>query len=300
MNGDANRFRHLVVGVDPDGSSDFAVDAAIKVAGHFASDVEFVCAAPPERVAWIGLDRGLAKKLESLRLGTVEEKAREGLERGARHFGHDARFLNQRLRVVPGNPADVLIERAKGLPSGIVFLGAHRKRGILELGDTARKVLHHVGSGVWMQPSELGGVQRILAPIDPHDGRHEEVLGGARELARRFEADVTALHVFVPPDQTDAPELGLAISWSNDVIGPMRTHARAAFDQALERFEWDGVRHEAAFVEGRSQDVILERSNEAQLVVMGTHGRSRIAGLLLGSVAHAVLRESDIGVLAFR
>jgi nucleotide-binding universal stress UspA family protein len=73
-----------------------------------------------------------------------------------------------------------------------------------------------------------------------------------------------------------------------------------AFEDALKAFDWKGVEHDAAFVEGMPVDEIVSRSRNADLVIMGTHGRTGLASALLGSVAYAVLERTTRPVVVVR
>jgi nucleotide-binding universal stress UspA family protein len=59
------------------------------------------------------------------------------------------------------------------------------------------------------------------------------------------------------------------------------------------------VRYETLVVNGYPADAVLKaaRDLDADLIVMGTHGRTGLSHLVLGSVAEQVLRESQIPVL---
>ncbi len=58
----------------------------------------------------------------------------------------------------------------------------------------------------------------------------------------------------------------------------------------------------AVAAEGDCADVILDevREHKADVVVMGTHGRTGVKRLLLGSVAERVIRRADVPVLVVR
>jgi nucleotide-binding universal stress UspA family protein len=62
------------------------------------------------------------------------------------------------------------------------------------------------------------------------------------------------------------------------------------------------VRVERVFREGPSTDVILEAADEyeADVIVMGTHGRTGFRRLVLGSVTEEVLRKARCPVLTVK
>jgi len=55
--------------------------------------------------------------------------------------------------------------------------------------------------------------------------------------------------------------------------------------------------YEAHLLEGRAAEVILKEAEKHDLIVMGTHGRTGLDRLLLGSVAQEVVRKSPKPVL---
>lgn len=81
--------------------------------------------------------------------------------------------------------------------------------------------------------------------------------------------------------------------------------AMATLEDARALFEQRGVRGVTRIVDSYGEDIagVLGRiagECEADLVVMGTHGRRGIGRLLLGSVAEAVLRRTEVPVLLVR
>jgi nucleotide-binding universal stress UspA family protein len=140
----------------------------------------------------------------------------------------------------------------------------------------------------------MTGINRILCPVDFSDfSRH--ALDYAVAIARRHQARLTALYV-VPPVQTAyaAPGVGAYVPYvytADDL---------KEFQQTLERFVADaGYPVTAISVEAVVVNGILQRAADlpADLIVMGTHGRSGFDRLLLGSVAERVLAKASCPVL---
>jgi nucleotide-binding universal stress UspA family protein len=137
-------------------------------------------------------------------------------------------------------------------------------------------------------------ITRILCPVDFSDGsRH--ALDHAVALARHHRAALTALYV-VTPLQTNYPALGVGAY----VPYVYTVDDLKEFQQALDRFV-SGVDYPvtAVAVEALVVDEILQRAAAlpADVIVMGTHGRSGFDRLLLGSVAERVLAKAACPVL---
>jgi nucleotide-binding universal stress UspA family protein len=143
-------------------------------------------------------------------------------------------------------------------------------------------------------------IQRILCPIDFSDfSRH--AFDRALAIARSHDATVTALHVV--PIALATPVLPYVEPAS---LGPfeMPPGERARIFENLHRFlETDHTLGDLVALETTAaHDVprgILAHSNRlpADLIVMGTHGRSGVERLMLGSVTEKILRKARPPVL---
>jgi len=140
----------------------------------------------------------------------------------------------------------------------------------------------------------MTAITHILCPVDFSEfSRH--ALDSAVAIARQQHAAVTALYV-VPPPQTVSPPIGLAayvpyVYTAADLQEFQKTLARfvAAVDYPVT----------AVSVEALVVDEIVARAADlpADLIVMGTHGRSGFDRLVLGSVAERVLVKAKCPVL---
>ena len=118
----------------------------------------------------------------------------------------------------------------------------------------------------------------------------------AGELARKFEAPLTAVHA----ENFEAPPYFTRDQIS--AIEKQRKAARAEAQRYLERFATPLARCpvKPAVSEATPADAILEASRRHDLVVMGTHGRRGPARWWAGSVAERVVREAEVPVLVVR
>ena len=116
----------------------------------------------------------------------------------------------------------------------------------------------------------------------------------AAELARPLRADVVLVHVM---DLHPSSALDIAFGES-ELRAELRRRADDVFTAAVSQFP-HGVAVQRLLREGNPGREIVASAAEwaAELVVMGTHGRGRLATFLLGSTAEAVIRGARCPVL---
>ena len=140
-------------------------------------------------------------------------------------------------------------------------------------------------------------IRRILCPIDFSD-HSRRALDHAIAIARWYESTVTALHVFSPapvaafgPGPVVFEPIVLTAADRDQLLADTRAFA--------ETESAPGITIEAVVREGNTAAEILEQaaSMNADLLVIGTHGRSGFERLVLGSVAEKVLRKASCPVL---
>lgn len=130
----------------------------------------------------------------------------------------------------------------------------------------------------------------ILHPTDFSE-QSEFAFRLACALARDYNARLVLLHVLPPPMVIYAG-------------GPVPAETWPSVDEAKEKLhQLEGqahrVRVESQVMEGDPVDMILRAAEEtnSDVIVMGTHGRTALSRLLLGSVAESVLRRAPCPVL---
>jgi hypothetical protein len=64
--------------------------------------------------------------------------------------------------------------------------------------------------------------------------------------------------------------------------------------------EPDGDDTQDLVQEGSPADVIIKAAQDAQLIIVGSHGRGFVRRLLLGSVSRQVLHDADVPVLVIK
>jgi len=136
----------------------------------------------------------------------------------------------------------------------------------------------------------------VLLPTDGSAGM-DRVIEEAVGLAERHDATLHALYVVNTASLSNLP-----LEASMDAVSDsLREEGRTALAE-VERLVDDRVPLESATVEGSPAREIVGYATETgvDLIVMGTHGRSGVDRLLLGSVAERVVRRSPVPVLTVR
>lgn len=136
--------------------------------------------------------------------------------------------------------------------------------------------------------------RHILVPVD-FGAISEHALDLALTIGARFDALVTLLHVsWMPPYYYSAYAEGLAFP-----IEEMDTKAKKLLEETLAKVKERYARVDSKMIPGEPWEKILEAAKEsnADLIVMGTHGRHGVTRVFLGSVAEKVVRHSTIPVL---
>lgn len=138
-------------------------------------------------------------------------------------------------------------------------------------------------------------ITRILCPIDFSDAS-AHAIEQAVALAGWYKARITALHVcnplFMPVPGLPAPTDRVP----DAEVQRLRDQTTACFDRAIAA----GIGVDVVIAIGQPAAEILDRARRepVDLIVMGTHGASGFAHLVLGSVTERVLRRAGCAVLS--
>lgn len=144
------------------------------------------------------------------------------------------------------------------------------------------------------------GMAKILVPVDFSEGSWV-ALKQATSLAKYFGARIDVLHVWIAPPYVDNIHQvtvdGAAQRFDQFALG----QAGVELNRLMSSVASDIARQMTTrIISGDPYLRILEMSGDYDLIVMGTHGRTGVAHLLLGSVAEKVVRRALCPVLTSR
>ncbi len=123
----------------------------------------------------------------------------------------------------------------------------------------------------------------------------------ALELAKQEHAELRLVHVLMPPAVLLEDSFMTAKTWA-ELTTAGRREAQRRLAPLLAKARKARVRATAAVLEGTPfEEIVREaRRRRADLIVMGTHGRTGVARFFLGSVAARVLALARCPVLTVR
>ena len=144
----------------------------------------------------------------------------------------------------------------------------------------------------------------IVVGVDGSDASRE-ALRWAAEEAKLRSAPLVAVHAwsFVPPQPIGDP--GMLAVPAGDLPGQLEAERRAA-EGVLEEALADalaaaaGIEVERKLLEGDAAEALVAESESAQLVVVGSHGRSGLRAALLGSVSRHVTSHAACPVVVVK
>jgi nucleotide-binding universal stress UspA family protein len=272
-----------------------AADEPLRQAHTLARDIEsplIVCHVLPELLRvrmlfpqWGGIDPALEK--------AITTKAREALERQAAAVIGDAK-AEVEFVLDSGTPHAGLLAQADSGGAGVIVLGP---------GKVADFVVRYAAVPVLVARPSARGV--VIGATDFSDPSLPALDAAASEARRRG----AALHLLHAVD-VGAYMLASTATAGTTYLGGVPTAAMAVLDdlqaaaelrlqESLRRFN---VKGKAFAVSGRAAEVIVTAANEsrAELIVVGTQGRTGLARLTLGSTAEAVLHSAPCSVLVVR
>ncbi len=147
----------------------------------------------------------------------------------------------------------------------------------------------------------LGMKTTILIPLDFSEPSLA-ALQYATTLAKDGPAKLVLLHVVDRSYPIGAPDEYAAAARIERIIAKEAAEAKRQLEEHAARLRRLGLEVEIANREGKPAAEILKaaKSVKAKLIAMGTHGRTGLRRLLIGSVAEAVIRGAGCPVLTVR
>jgi nucleotide-binding universal stress UspA family protein len=225
-------------------------------------------------------------------------------------LGRLIRFANERgvtadYRLVVGIPEDSIVKVAADGDINLIALGTHGRAGWdrFRLGSVAETIMRTASCPVLTgrapkaapssQEALRFNVSRILVATD-FSVSSIAALQFAVALAKQLKAKIMLLHVAEAPDSSRSTSVQMKEAF--------RRRTDRLFQKVISASRADPLVSESIVTPGKPVEVILDQAKRtnADLIVMGTHGRRGIKLLILGSVASSVVRKASCPVLVVK
>jgi nucleotide-binding universal stress UspA family protein len=286
------RYGHVLIATDFSEPAQAAVRYGAALARHFAARVTLLHVFDAAIYA-----RTIAPLSRAELEDSMAAAAREDLERIAGLHLADLEGVDCVTRCDASAPHGI-VEHAREFGADLVVVGTHGRSGILRLlaGSVAEKVVRHAVCDVLAVPmsSPPWPPRRMLVGTDFSDASRPALLA-AGEVGDALAAEVTVAHVY--DDSRPPAEPGGVFETLDSAVARTRVAVDAVTRQHV------GERGTTEVLLGTSAArELCSRAREmgAGLIVVGTHGRSGVAHLLIGSDAERTVRYAPCALLVVR
>jgi nucleotide-binding universal stress UspA family protein len=297
--------RLIVVPLDGSSFAEIALPTAFTIARAWNAEIEVVMAHEP--IPMPGVDYGY---------GLWEHRSKEGAKeylaqivaRIKDEVGSDVTST-----IVVGVAAEALERHASSKEADLVVMTSHG-RGPLSrmwLGSVTDRFIRRTSTPVLIVRPEEGeepdlskeiSFDRVLIPVDGSE-EGDAILTPALALGRACDSDFVLLHVSGYTEEFASSYLLDTIQMNVETVEEERKKAAEDIDARVERLGAEGVRVTGQVVldNNPSHGVLhFASENDIDLIAMATHGRGRVARMVLGSVTDKVIRGAHRPVLVCR
>lgn len=276
--------RAIAFGYDGSPLAELALGWAAETARRSSARLEVVVATIPYgEPAWVVVDETYRDRMQEI--AVQAEKALAAPEaQGAKVAQHG------------GEPPSVMTKASETADLVVVGALGHSRLEAGLLGAVSRHLAAHAHcSVVIVRPAASGGNPRIVVGVEAGESS-AAVLRFAMERADAAQAPVVAIHGWKPGRALDL-EARLAAGLGDDADHAERLLAELTAGLAAE-FPGADLTTEAAPMS--HERYLVDASENAALVVVGSRGRSAFKRLLLGSVSQDVLQHAKCPVAVVR
>ena len=142
---------------------------------------------------------------------------------------------------------------------------------------------------------------RIVVPLDGSEFANIS-LTHAKLLARRLDVPIHLVRAIDPTviNRVGATSIGFDYSAVDELITEEEQAATTFIDKQVESLEADGFNVTGVVLRGYAAAAVNSTTQEGDLIVMASHGRSGVRRWFLGSVAEEIVRQSTVPVLLIR
>jgi nucleotide-binding universal stress UspA family protein len=289
------QLKKILVGHDLRTGGETALKSAAVLAGRFDAALRLVHVVEPHHLYQM-ISHPMASKND---LEEIVQQAGRKLQEivASRELAH----LRVEWEVHVGKPFVEIILAGRAWQADLIVVGGPTQQHSHFLGSNGERIMRKASVPVLVAREPLDAKAKcFLVPTDFSSGA-QKAAKEALVLARSFGGRIFFLHVL---DLTPlyAYDSGGDIATSLSILRLRPEDFEADWESFLSNLPLEKIAWEKHTEEGRAAKTIVERAEtiHAHAIIMGTHGRSSLEQMLLGSVAEAVARTAPCPVLTVR
>jgi universal stress protein E len=279
-------IERILVATDFSQSADDAVKMASYLAKGFDASVQLIHAMPP--LPGVAVSSTLIKEQITNYLDTMRQAL---LDDGV---------STVESVLVSGKPFARIIDCAEEQNANVIVVGSgqNTRNDQYRVGITAQRLERRAQRPVLVvKPGAAPPINHVVCPVD----FSQTSAGALREsihIARGLRAKLCVMTV-VQPLKSLLPRF---VTVTDEMQQQQVSGHEASFDEFLREFDFHDIEYEKLVCEGQPHEEILRVANEfqADLLVMGSVGRTGVARLLMGSVAEKVARQLPCSILTVK
>ncbi|MBI5409758.1 MAG: universal stress protein [Nitrospirae bacterium] len=282
------RYRKILAAVDGSDSSKNAFRQACKIVHDDKSWITVLTTIPvyQDQFDVLSTREKIGKKLQ-------EEG--EKILAGIREIANEE-DVYIRTKIEEGTPFQTIVDAADEGGYDLIVMGRHGMKRLEKtlVGSVTARVIGHSQSDVLVVPHDSAiGWKEILLPTDGSK-YCRAAAEKAIDLAKSYGGQLRIVSIVDVTDefQTEAP----------GAVEKLVKEAKGFVEGVKRNAEAEGVKAEALVKEGETYKIITDtaRQYNSNVIVMGSHGRTGIKRLLMGSVAEKVIGYAPCPVLVVK
>jgi nucleotide-binding universal stress UspA family protein len=289
------QLKRIIVGHAQGTAGEVAVGSAVALANRCGAALRLVHVVEP-----LDAYQRMSHPLTSpYTLEEIAQKTRARLK--ALLAGPELGGLQVQYEVRSGKPFVELIITARAWLADLIVVGGASETGDPFLGSTSERIVRKAQVPVMVAKRPLSSEAKIfLVPTD-FSSCARNAAEEALMLAKSFSARVVFFHVldlYFSHTIAYAHELGVSVP----IPPPSPQEIEPEWEAFLSGLPLEKVDWEKSTGEGQAATAIVRQAEniQADMIVIGTHGRSGLPHMLLGSVAEKVVRTASCSVLTIR
>lgn len=208
-----------------------------------------------------------------------------------------------------GSPVNIVADLVDSLDRALLVIASHGRSGIRRhlVGSVAMQLIHQVACPVLVvtatssSAAKIGPIERVLVPLDGSE-LAEVALSSITDLFGAGNVHLHLLRVSELGAWRAMPYATLDFYGDDSYYQAAQEVVKTYLADVEERLQAEGQRLTVESRNGAVSEVIRTVAGEqaVDIIAMGTHGRTGINRLIMGSVAERVLRDSPAPVLLQR